>query len=75
MRRVDFRKSSNLFKDIENEMKQMDKGEVVIFLFEIGDFTDVEKSFEFVHEKGFLLMNSLKFNQVDWSITIKRPLQ
>ena len=47
-------------------------GEVGIFLFEVGDFTPIQKSADLVKEHGHELMNSLKFNEVDWTIVIKK---
>ncbi|EAL1485047.1 hypothetical protein CK571_07580 [Campylobacter coli] len=72
MRRVDLRKSKELFEDLAQIIKEAQKGEVLVVLFEIGDFSPVEKSFSFVNEQGCELLNSLKFNQVDWTIVIKK---
>ncbi|KAA6227275.1 MULTISPECIES: NADH-ubiquinone oxidoreductase subunit E family protein [unclassified Campylobacter] len=72
MRRVDLRKSKDFFKDLENTIKKAKINEVLVVLFEIGDFSVVEKSFAFVSEHGCELLNSLKFNQVDWTITLKK---
>lgn len=72
MRRVDLRKSKDLFEDLAQIIKEAKQGEVLAVLFEIGDFSPVEKSFSFVKEKGCELLNSLKFNQVDWTIVIKK---
>lgn len=47
-------------------------GEVSIFMFEIGDFTAVQKSADVIKEAGWTLMNSLKFNETDWTIVIKK---
>ncbi len=47
-------------------------GEVSIFMFEIGDFTPVQKSADVIEEAGHELLNSIKFNEVDWSIVVKR---
>jgi len=47
-------------------------GEVAIFLFEIGDFTSVQQSADLVKELGCSLMNSLKFNEADWTIVVKK---
>ena len=47
-------------------------GEVSIFMFEIGDFTAVQKSADTIKEAGWTLMNSLKFNETDWSIVVKK---
>lgn len=72
MRRVDLRKSKMLFEDLAQVIKEAKVGEVLVILFEIGDFSVVEKSFSFVKENGCELLNSLKFNQVDWTIVIKK---
>ena len=72
MRRVDLRKSKELFEDLAQIIKEAKQGEVLVVLFEIGDFSPVEKIFSFVKEQGCELLNSLKFNQVDWTIVIKK---
>ncbi|WP_457593194.1 NADH-ubiquinone oxidoreductase subunit E family protein [Hydrogenimonas sp.] len=46
--------------------------EVAIFLFEIGDFTPIQKSADLIKEAGHELLNSLKFNEVDWTIVVRR---
>lgn len=47
-------------------------GEVSIFIFEIGDFSPVQKSADVIKEEGWTLMNSLKFNETDWTIVVKK---
>lgn len=47
-------------------------GEVTIFMFEIGDFSCVQKSADVIKEAGHELMNSLKFNEADWTIVVKK---
>ncbi|MBP1681420.1 MAG: hypothetical protein H6Q35_1759 [Proteobacteria bacterium] len=47
-------------------------GEVSIFMFEIGDFSPVQKSADVIKEAGWKLMNSLKFNETDWTIVVKK---
>ncbi|QSZ40943.1 NADH oxidoreductase [Sulfurimonas aquatica] len=73
MKRYDLRHLKNEFeprmKEILNEHKAK---EVAIFLFEIGDFTTVQRSADLVKEAGYELMNSLKFNEVDWTIVVKK---
>ena len=54
--------------EIVNESK---KGEVSIFIFEIGDCSAVQKSADVIKEANFRLMNSLKFNETDWTIVVK----
>lgn len=55
--------------DILDETKP---DEVSIFMFEIGDFTPIQKSADVVKEAGHEILNSLKFNEVDWTIVVKR---
>lgn len=73
MKRYDLR---HLKEDFEPRMKELlathKVGEVAIFLFEIGDFTSVQKSADLVKESGYELLNSLKFNEVDWTIVTKK---
>jgi len=47
-------------------------GEVSIFMFEISDFSPVQKSADVIKEAGWTLMNSLKFNEADWTIVVKK---
>ena len=73
MKRYDLRKLKN---EYEPRMKEIlgehNASEVAIFLFEIGDFTAIQKSADLVKECGYELMNSLKFNEVDWTIVVKK---
>ena len=41
-------------------------------MFEIGDFSPVQKSADVIKEAGWTLMNSLKFNEADWTIVVKK---
>ncbi len=73
MKRYDLR---HLKTDFEPRMKEIllkhKAGEVAIFLFEIGDFSPIQRSADIVKECGYELMNSLKFNEVDWTIVAKK---
>ena len=73
MKRYDLR---HLKDDFEPRMKEIlhshPKGEVGIFLFEVGDFTPVQRSADLVKENGYELLNSLKFNEVDWTVVVKK---
>ena len=53
-------------------IKETSVDEVSIFMFEIGDFTPVQKSADVIREAGHELMNSLKFNEADWTIVVKK---
>jgi len=74
MKRFDLRHLKDEFYDRMNEIMKSDVeyGEVAIFLFEVGDFTSVQKSADAIKEGGYDLLNSLKFNEVDWTIVVKK---
>ena len=74
MRRFDLRHLEENFYDrmMEDMDKGTNKGEVNIFLFEIGDFTPIQASADCIKENRWTLMNSLKFNEVDWTVVIKK---
>ena len=74
MVRYDLRHLKDNFYDRMLELldKDVKPGEVAIFLFEIGDFTPIQKSADLIKEAGHELLNSLKFNQVDWTIVVRR---
>jgi len=74
MKRFDLRQLKDDFYErmltlIETKTKV---DEVAIFLFEVGDFSSVQKSADVIKESGHELMNSLKFNEVDWTIVVKK---
>jgi NADH-quinone oxidoreductase subunit E len=74
MKRYDLRHLKDDFYDRMVEL--IDKGlqvdEVGIFLFEVGDFSSIQKSADVIKETGHDLMNSLKFNEVDWTVVVKK---
>lgn len=74
MRRYDLRHLKDDFYD--RMVKLIDKGlnvdEVGLFVFEVGDFSTIQKSADVVRDQGHDLMNSLKFNEVDWTIVVKK---
>ncbi len=75
MKRFDLRHLKENFADrmIEimksNEVSPM---EVAIFLFEVGDFSPVQRSADIMKENGYELLNSLKYNEVDWTISVRK---
>jgi hypothetical protein len=73
MKRYDLR---HLHNDFENRMveimEEAPAGEVIIFLFEVGDFSPVQRSADLMKERGYELLNSLKFNEVDWTIVVRK---
>ncbi|DAB38638.1 MAG: NADH oxidoreductase [Sulfuricurvum sp. GWF2_44_89] len=74
MKRYDLRHLKENFASRMSAIIKEDaiNGEVLIFLFEIGDFTSVQQSADLVKELGCTLMNSLKFNEADWTIVVKK---
>ncbi len=73
MKRYDLRHLKDGFEPRMREILSAHKaGEVAIFLFEIGDFSPIQRSADLVKECGYELLNSLKFNEVDWTIVAKR---
>lgn len=73
MTRYDLRHLKNDFYGRMMEiLDELSENEVCIFMFEIGDFTSVQKSADMVQEAGYTLMNSLKFNEADWTIVVKK---
>ena len=74
MKRFDLRqlKQDFLPRLVELVETELEIGENGIFLFEIGDFSGVQKSADCVEEYNWTLMNSIKFNEVDWTIVVKK---
>jgi len=74
MKRYDLRHLKDDFYDrmveLINDGIKVD--EVGIFLFEVGDFSSIQKSADVVKATGHDLMNSLKFNEVDWTVVVKK---
>ena len=74
MRRYDLRHLHDDFYDRMVELidKGLNVGEVGIFIFEVGDFSSIQKSADVIKATGHDLMNSLKFNEVDWTVVVKK---
>jgi NADH-quinone oxidoreductase subunit E len=73
MQRYDLRHlKEDFYPRMEAILGEMAQGEVAIFMFEVGDFSPVQKSADLVKALGHELMNSLKFNEVDWTIVVKK---
>lgn len=75
MKRYDLRHLANDFEQRMNEICDgLHNGEVAIFLFEVRDFANVQKAIDCILKRGDELLNSLRFNEVDWSIVVRRKL-
>ena len=74
MKRYDLRERKTEFlpRMVEIMNNDIADGENGIFLFEIGDFSAIQVSADCVKENKWTLMNSLKFNEVDWTIVVKK---
>ncbi len=76
MRRYDLRHLADNFEQRMNELcEDLPYGEVAIFLFEVRDFSNVQKAIDCILNRGDDLLNSLRFNEVDWSIVVRRNKQ
>ena len=74
MKRFDLRHLKNDFytRMLELMDKQIAPEETAIIMFEIGDFSNIQKSADVIYEAGYTLMNSIKFNEVDWTLVVKK---
>ena len=74
MKRFDLRYLKDDFytRMLELLDKQITQDETAIIMCEIGDFSHIQKSADVIYEAGYTLMNSLKFNEVDWTIVVKK---
>ncbi len=74
MKRYDLRPLKDNFYDRVLELMKNDikENENAIFLFEMGDFSPIQKISDLIKENDYTLMNSLKFNEVDWTIVVKK---
>lgn len=74
MQRFDLRHLKDKFdgRMLEILDTQVGTNEVAIFLFEIGDFSAVQRSADLMKDNGYDLLNSLKFNEVDWTISVRK---
>ena len=74
MKRYDLRELNANFTDrlVEIMKSEIAEDENGIFLFEIGKFEPIQAVADIVKENKWTLMNSLKFNEVDWTVVIKK---
>lgn len=74
MKRYDLRPlKDNFYSRLLELMKNdIQENENAIFLFEMGDFSPVQKVADVIKENNYTLMNSLKFNEVDWTVVVKK---
>jgi NADH-quinone oxidoreductase subunit E len=74
MKRYDLRghKENFIPRLVEIMNNDIADGENGIFIFEIGDFSSVQNVADAVKENNWTLMNSLKFNEVDWTVVVKK---
>jgi len=72
MKRYDLR---HLKRDFESRMfdiiNNSQKGEVLIFLFETINEDCLQKLMRDIEENGDEILNSLRFNEVDWTMVLR----
>jgi len=74
MKRYDLRDLKSNFTNrlVEIMSSEICEDENGIFLFEVGDFSPIQNVADIVKQNNWTLMNSLKFNEVDWTVVIKK---
>ena len=53
-------------------LTQSAEGEVSIFIFELTDFDLIQKSADVALECGAELLNSIRFNEKDWTFVVRK---
>lgn len=56
-------------KIIESNLQS---GEVGIFIYELGEFSNVAKSADFAQKKGCEILNSVRFNHRDYTLVVRK---
>ena len=51
---------------------ELAQNEAALFIFEAKDFSIVQNSADAVKELNCELLNSLKYNEVDWTVSIRK---
>ena len=73
MKRYDLRHLGDKFLNRMGEiLKNSARGETMIFMFEMGDFSAVQKSADLVEGLNSTLLSSIRYNQVDWMVVAKK---
>ncbi|MDR2033073.1 MAG: NADH-ubiquinone oxidoreductase subunit E family protein [Helicobacteraceae bacterium] len=73
MKRFDLREyKEDVIDRLKAILSDLTQNEAAIFIFEARDFSLVQKSADAVKESNCDLLNSLKYNEVDWTISIRK---
>lgn len=76
MKRYDLR---HLGTDCLQRMREIitksSDGEVSIFIFELTEFDLIQKSADLALECGAELLNSIRFNEKDWTFVVRKTSQ
>lgn len=74
MKRYDLRDLKSSFFDRLVQLMSSDvkDNHSAIFIFEIGDFSAISEVANIVRQNSWTLMNSLKYNESDWTVVIKK---
>ena len=73
MKRYDLRHLGDKFLNRMGEiLTKSAHGETMIFMFEMGDFSAVQKSADLVEGLNSTLLSSIRYNQVDWMVVAKK---
>lgn len=73
MRRYDLRHlGAQCLERMREIITQSEDGEVSIFLFELVEFDLIQKSADLALECGAELVNSIRFNEKDWTFVVRK---
>lgn len=76
MKRYDLRHLGTQCLERMNEIiTQSNEGEVSIFIFELGEFDLIQKSADLALACGAELLNSIRFNEKDWTLVVRKDSQ
>lgn len=76
MKRYDLRHLGAQCLERMNEIiTQSNEGEVSIFIFELGEFDLIQKSADLALACGAELLNSIRFNEKDWTLVVRKDSQ
>ncbi|MDR2905064.1 MAG: NADH-ubiquinone oxidoreductase subunit E family protein [Helicobacteraceae bacterium] len=77
MKRFDLRRAENVMERLQRIIiDDVDQGEAAIFIYEVAEnFALVQESADLIKKLDFELINSLKYNEVDWTICVRKPIR
>lgn len=76
MKRYDLRHlKGDCLDKMQEIMQELPNLQAAIFIYEMGDFSIVQKSAELANSLDCAIVNSLRYNQVDWTMCVKKEVK